>query len=143
MGDDSMHDELTIFTDGGSRGNPGPAASGVVIKTTDGKVIEAFGRYLGDTTNNQAEYKAVLFALQEAKKYNPRRIQFFMDSQLAVRQLNGDYRMKNEFLRPIYDQILKLADQYETSFEHVYREKNKEADAQVNIAIDKALGLKK
>lgn len=136
-----MHDKLIIFTDGGSRGNPGPAASGVVIKTSDGKVIEAFGRFLGSTTNNQAEYKAILFALQEAKKYQPKRIQFFMDSELACRQLNGIYRMKNEALRPIFDEIKRLADNYETTFEHVYREQNKAADEQVNIAIDKALGL--
>src|SRR5690242_10536486 len=137
-----MHEELAIFTDGGSRGNPGPAASGVVIKTADGTVLEAFGKYLGHTTNNQAEYKAILFALRAAKKYQPQRIQFFMDSELAMKQLTGQYRLKNEFLRPIFDDIVRMADQYETSFDHVYRDKNKEADAQVNLAIDKALGIK-
>ncbi len=137
-----MHNQLVIFTDGGSRGNPGPAASGVVISTADGEVVEAFGRYLGDTTNNQAEYKAILFALQAAKKYQPKRIQFFMDSELAMKQLNGLYRMKNEALRPIFDDIKRLASNYEVTFEHVYREKNKAADEQVNLAIDKALGIK-
>lgn len=137
-----MHKEIVIFTDGGARGNPGPAASGVVISTADGKVLEAFGRYLGETTNNQAEYKAILFALQEAKKYQPKRIQFFMDSELAMKQLNGIYRMKNEALRPIFDEIKRLAADYDTTFQHVYRKDNKAADEQVNIAIDRALGLK-
>ena len=137
-----MHDDLIIFTDGGARGNPGPAASGVVISTADGIVIEAFGRYLGETTNNQAEYKAILFALQAAKKYQPKRIQFYMDSELAMKQLNGQYRMKNEALRPIFDEIKRLASHYQVTFEHVYREKNMAADEQVNLAIDQALGLK-
>lgn len=136
-----MHDTIVIFTDGGARGNPGPAASGVVISTSDGKVIEAFGRYLGETTNNQAEYKAILFALQEAKKYSPKRIQFFMDSELAMKQLNGIYKMKNQDLKIIFDEIKKLAADYETTYEHVYRAQNKAADAQVNIAIDQALGI--
>jgi len=137
-----MHEHIIIFTDGGARGNPGPAASGVVIKTADGKVIEAFGRYLGETTNNQAEYKAILFALREAKKYSPKRIQFFMDSELAMKQLNGIYKMKNQDLKIIFDEIKQLATQYETTYQHVYRKDNKEADAQVNLAIDQALGLK-
>jgi len=137
-----MHEEIIIFTDGGARGNPGPAASGVVISTAKGEVIEAFGRYLGETTNNQAEYKAILFGLQEAKKYQPKRIQFFMDSELAMKQLTGVYRMKNEALRPIFDEIKRLAADYETTYEHVYRANNKAADAQVNIAIDKSLGIR-
>jgi ribonuclease HI len=136
-----MNDELIINTDGGSRGNPGPAASGVVIKSADGKVVEAFGRYLGETTNNQAEYKAILFGLQEAKKYRPRRVHFLMDSELACRQLNGQYRVKNKELMPIYTDIKDLERSLEqVTYTHVYREKNQEADAQVNLAIDEALG---
>ncbi len=137
-----MHDTLVIYTDGGARGNPGPAASGVVISTTTGGVVEAFGRYLGETTNNQAEYKAILFALQEAEKYQPKRIQFFLDSELAAKQLNGEYKVKNAELRPIFLEIKRLAERYEISFTHVYRKDNKAADAQVNLAIDRALGLK-
>src|SRR5690242_18772812 len=120
-----MHDELIINTDGGARGNPGPAASGVVIKTTHGKVVEAFGRYLGETTNNQAEYQAILFALEEAKKYQPKRIQFFLDSELATKQLNGQYRVKNADLIPIYLKIKELCQQFEVTFQHVYRKNNK------------------
>lgn len=133
------YNELKIFTDGGSRGNPGPAASGVVILTTDNEVIEAFGRFLGSTTNNVAEWTAVKFALEEAKKYQPKRIQFFMDSELVCRQLNGQYRVKNLGLIPIYNEVKQLASQFNVTFEHVYRENNKLADAQVNLAIDAAL----
>ncbi len=131
--------EVVVFTDGGSRGNPGPSASGVVISTTNDVVIEAFGRFLGVTTNNQAEYKAIKFALEAVAKYSPKRVRCYMDSELAVKQLNGIYRVKNKDLMPIYLDIKKLAQSYETTFEHVYREKNKLADRQVNIAIDEAL----
>lgn len=136
------HQRIQIFTDGGSRGNPGPAASGIVILTTKGEVIEAFGEYLGTATNNVAEYTAIRLALEAAAKYDPKVIECYMDSELAVRQLNGIYRVKNENLRPIFEAIKKLAQGYEITFEHVYREKNKLADAQVNKAIDRALGLK-
>lgn len=136
------YDEIKIFTDGGSRGNPGPAASGIVILTTNDEVIEAFGEYLGETTNNVAEWTAVELALKGAKKYQPKRIQFFMDSELVCRQLNGQYRVKNLGLIPIYNEVKRLAADYDITFQHVYRENNKLADRQVNIAIDQALGLK-
>ncbi len=136
------YDEIKIFTDGGSRGNPGPAASGVVILTTQNDVIEAFGRFLGSTTNNIAEWSAVEFALEEAKKYSPKRIHFFMDSELVCKQLNGQYRVKHPGLIPIHERVVRLAKQFDVNFQHVYREHNKLADAQVNIAIDAALGIK-
>jgi ribonuclease HI len=137
-----IYDEIKIFTDGGSRGNPGPAASGVVILTTDDEVIEAFGRFLGNTTNNIAEWSAVEFALEEAKKYEPKRIQFFMDSELVCKQLNGQYRVKHPGLIPIHQRVVRLAKQFDVKFQHVYRAFNKLADAQVNIAIDEVLGTK-
>jgi ribonuclease HI len=135
-------DELKFFTDGGSRGNPGPSASGVVILTMNDEILEQFGVFLGDTTNNQAEWKAVKFALEAVAKYEPKRVHAYMDSQLVCRQLTGQYRVKNPDLQPIYRDVVQLARQYDTSFEHVYREYNKLADKQVNIAIDQALGLK-
>lgn len=138
----TKHGELVVFTDGGSRGNPGPSASGVVILTTSGEVVEQFGRYLGVTTNNQAEYQAVQLALEAVAKYQPKTVRFYMDSELVCKQLNGLYRVKNLDLRPIYEEIKKLAHSYEVTFEHVYREKNRLADRQVNLAIDAALGLK-
>lgn len=137
------YNEIKIFTDGGSRGNPGPAASGVVLLTTDDEIIEAFGRFLGETTNNVAEWSAVKFALEEAKKFQPKRIWFFMDSELVCKQLNGQYRVKHPGLIPIYLDVKKLAREFDITFAHVYREYNKLADAQVNIAIDEALGIKR
>ena len=137
-----QYPELKFFTDGGSRGNPGPAASGVVILTMNDEVIEAFGQYWGETTNNQAEYRAIRLAMEAVAKYEPTRVHGYMDSELAVKQLNGIYKVKNIDIRPIFHDIVSLAGKYNTTFEHVYRAQNKLADAQVNIAIDKALGLK-
>jgi ribonuclease HI len=138
------YDEIKIFTDGGSRGNPGPAASGVAILTTDDEIIEQFGRFLGETTNNVAEWSAVKFALEEATKYEPQRIQFFMDSELVCRQLNGRYRVKHPGLIPIFEEVVRLAKGFgQVTYQHVYRADNKLADAQVNIAIDAALGIKR
>lgn len=136
-------DELKFFTDGGSRGNPGPSASGIVILTMENEVLEEFGLYLGETTNNVAEWTAVKLAFEAIEKYGPRRVHAYMDSELVCRQLNGQYRVKNPGLQPIYREVIELAKRYDVTFEHVYREKNKLADAQVNGAIDRALGLKK
>jgi ribonuclease HI len=136
-------EQVKFFTDGGSRGNPGPAASGVVILTTEGKVLEQFGQFLGTTTNNVAEWTAVKLAFEAIAKYQPRQIFGFMDSELVCRQLSGQYRVKHPDLQPIYREVLKLASGYEkVTYEHVYRANNKLADAQVNLAIDRALGLK-
>lgn len=136
------YDEIKIYTDGGSRGNPGPSASGVVITTSDDEVIEAFGRYIGITTNNQAEAQALKFALEEAAKYQPKRIECYMDSMLVCMQVQGKWKIKNTELMPVYEDIKKLAQGYEITYEHVYRRFNKLADEQVNIAIDEAQGLK-
>ena len=133
------YDELQFFTDGGSRGNPGPSASGVVILTMKGEVVEAFGEYLGTTTNNVAEWTAVKLALEAIAKYQPKRVHAYMDSELVCRQLNGIYRVKNADLKPLFTATTKLAQAYDVTFEHVYRENNKLADKQVNLAIDAAL----
>jgi ribonuclease HI len=135
-------DELKFFTDGGSRGNPGPSASGIVILSMADEVVEAFGQYLGNTTNNVAEWTAVKLALEAVAKYSPKRVHAYMDSELVCKQLNGQYRVKHPGLQPIFREVVALAKQYDVTFEHVYREKNKLADAQVNLAIDAALGLK-
>ena len=134
--------ELKFFTDGGSRGNPGPSASGIVILDMNDQVLEEFGVYLGDdTTNNVAEWTAVKLALEAIAKYQPKRVHSYMDSELVCKQLNGQYRVKHPGLQPIYRAVIELAKQYDITFEHVYRAYNKLADAEVNKAIDKALGL--
>jgi ribonuclease HI len=130
--------ELVIHTDGGSRGNPGPSAIGVVIDTPDGRHLESFGKYIGKTTNNQAEYRAVIAGLKAAIKYHPRRLRFFLDSELVVKQLNGVYRMKNAALLPLFQEVQALSGAYETSFQHVLRAKNHLADIEVNKALDEA-----
>jgi ribonuclease HI len=135
-------DELKFFTDGGSRGNPGPSASGIVILTMNDEVLEAFGKYLGTTTNNVAEWMAVKFALEAVAKYESRRVHAYMDSELVCKQLSGQYRVKHPGLQPIYQEVVALAKRYDVTFEHVYRDKNKLADAQVNLAIDEALRKK-
>lgn len=137
------YDHIKVYTDGGSRGNPGPAASGIVLLTPEDELIEEFGVYLGETTNNQAEARAVLFAIEAALKHGVKKIDFYMDSMLVCKQLLGEYKIKNEALKPIYEDIWDRVKDLEVTYTHVYREFNKAADAQVNIAIDRALGYNK
>lgn len=136
-----------LYTDGGARGNPGPAGAGFVIyalnnnnEQTD-KLFED-GVYLGEATNNIAEYEAVILGLQKALELNASYLDVVMDSELIVKQLNGEYKVKNEGLAQKYLQIHNLLYKFEkVTFRHVRREFNKEADAQVNKAIDNALGV--
>lgn len=136
---ESAQRELVINTDGGSRGNPGPAAIGVVISTPDGAHLESFGEYIGETTNNQAEYSAVVRAIEEAAKYRPTRIRFLLDSELVVKQLNGQYKVKNADLMPLYSKIVQHIHNQEVTFKHVRREQNTLADIEVNKALDNHL----
>ena len=133
--------KLTINTDGGARGNPGQAGIGVVIKDESGKVVEKFGRYLGDnSTNNQAEYEAVVAALQAAKKLGGTVLEFHMDSELAVRQLNHIYKVKNAELQSLFLKAKNLQAGFsKVTFTHVPRVENREADTLVNEAIDNNL----
>src|SRR6056297_3318577 len=128
---------LQVYTDGGARGNPGPAGIGAVFYDETGKNIKEISEYLGETTNNQAEYKAVLRALQEAKKLGGKELKFYIDSELVVKQLNGEYKVKNKNLQPLFVQIYNLTlDFKKVNFFHVRREKNKEADKLANRAMD-------
>lgn len=137
--------KLIIYTDGGARGNPGPAAAGVVIKNEDGKILAEFGKYLGETTNNQAEYQALILALEKAKEMAclPERqggteIQCFADSELMVKQLNHQYKVRDADLAPLFLKVWNLSTAFKKiSFQHIPRERNKEADKQVNDTLDK------
>ena len=130
-------EHIIIYTDGGSRGNPGPSASGFVIMDEDEHVLEEGGEYLGITTNNQAEYQAVKQALQSAKKFSKGKVDFFIDSLLVVNQMNGIYKIRNRDLWPIHDKINTLAKDFkEVTFTHVRREFNSLADAKVNEVLD-------
>lgn len=135
---------LIIYTDGGSRGNPGPAASGAVLKRMDGGEeveLERVGKYLGTTTNNQAEYTAIIIGLQRAKELGAETVEVVMDSELATKQLNGEYKVKDPGLAERFLEIHHLRPAFRSiSFRHVRREFNKEADAVVNEVLDKEVG---
>ncbi|MEX0934447.1 MAG: ribonuclease HI family protein [Candidatus Saccharimonadales bacterium] len=131
--------KIKIYSDGGSRGNPGPSAAGYVIMTEDGKqILHNGGKYLGVTTNNQAEYQAVKLALEAAEKFSPDEIDFCVDSLLVANQLNGIFKVKNKELWPVYRSIKEQTNRFKkVTFRHVYREDNTLADEQVNIILDK------
>ncbi len=127
---------IKIFCDGGSRGNPGPAAAGVVFVSSEDEVLAEYNEFLGIQTNNFAEYMAVILALKHIEPYKDFKIEFYLDSMLVVKQLNGDYKVKNANIKPIYKEIISLINNLNISFTHVYREDNKLADEQVNICLD-------
>ncbi|MBI3624110.1 4a-hydroxytetrahydrobiopterin dehydratase [Candidatus Saccharibacteria bacterium] len=128
---------VKLFADGGSRGNPGPSASGYALLHMDDQVIYKKGLYLGIATNNQAEYKALKSGLQEAYKLGAREVSVFMDSQLVINQMKGIYRVRNKALWPIHSAIQTMVGKFdEVTFTHVPRELNKLADSMVNEALD-------
>jgi ribonuclease HI len=131
-----------IYTDGASRGNPGKAALGVIIYDKNGQVLAKENKYIGITTNNVAEYKAVILGLETAKKIGATNVKLFADSQLLIRQLLGEYKVKSEGLKPLYMKVKELAITFkEFDPVHVPREKNKEADKLANEALDMELGM--
>lgn len=130
---------LSISTDGGSRGNPGPSASAYIIYNKYNEILESGGSYIGITSNNQAEYTAVLLALKAAQQFASQNdtILFNIDSLLVVNQMNGLYKIKNRELWPINQQIRELMQQFkQVRFNHVPRENNIAADAKVNEILD-------
>lgn len=130
--------KVTIFTDGGARGNPGPAATGVVIKDETGKNIAAYGEYIGEVTNNTAEYRAIISALEKAKTLGATTVNCYLDSLLIVEQLNRQWKVKEPHLQKLFVQAWNAAAQFKkATFHHIRREKNKEADAFVNKTLDR------
>ncbi len=135
-------DKVKIFGDGGSRGNPGPSASGFVVLDMEDNVLVDKGVYLGVTTNNQAEYTALKLALEECQKMGVKEVQVYMDSLLVVNQMKGIFKVKNRDLFPIHENIKEIAKNFQhISYSHVPREFNKLADAAVNRALDDHLGI--
>lgn len=133
-----MYQQVDLFTDGGSRGNPGPAGAGFVISSADGEPILSRGLFLGQATNNIAEYAAIKGALTAAKELGAESIRLFSDSQLLVRQLNGQYKVKSENLKDLHADCMALLASFSSwQVTHIYREKNAEADAMANRAMDK------
>lgn len=130
-------DEVIAYTDGASRGNPGPAALGVYFVTLKGAVLAQIAEPLGEQTNNYAEYMAVIRALQEAHKQNVEVLHLRSDSQLMVRQMLGEYKVKAPGILPLYLRCQELVSKIsKVRFEHVRREFNKEADRLANMALD-------
>ncbi len=129
-----------LFTDGGARGNPGPAGIGGVLKieADSGETrTKSFKEYIGEATNNQAEYQALLAGLRLAAELKVEELIVNLDSELIVKQLRGEYKVKNVDLKPLFAEVLKRTNQFSNiSFQHVPREKNTEADALVNKALD-------
>lgn len=139
-----MPNKIIMYTDGGSRGNPGPAAIGVAIYNERGDMLKSYGKAIGIATNNEAEYGAVIFALQKVKallggeKIKKIQCEVRMDSELVCRQLNSEYKIEQERLFPLFIKIWNLRIDFGAlTFVHVPREQNREADAQVNQALDR------
>jgi ribonuclease HI len=136
--------KIIVYTDGGSRGNPGKAAIGVVFCNEKGQTIKRFGEYIGDDlTNNDAEYQAIIFALKKFKTVFGKAIaeisdvELRADSELVVKQLNGGYRIQNPKMQQFFMEIWNLKFDFKSvKFKHIAREKNKEADGLVNEALD-------
>jgi len=139
------NNSFTIHTDGGSRGNPGPSAIGIVIESKSGTLKKEYSEFLGyDITNNEAEYQAVLFALKKLKalvgkeKSAHATIELYVDSELLERQLNGKFKVKDPEIQKLFLEVWNLKLDFGTvNTHHIYREKNKAADRLVNVALDK------
>lgn len=133
-----MYSHIILYSDGGARGNPGPAGVGVVMYAKDTlEEIQTIAEYIGEATNNQAEYTALLKGLEGAIKLGAQYVECYLDSELVVKQLNREYKVKNKNIAPLFVKVWNLTQQFKSvTFRHVRREKNKVADSLVNKAID-------
>ena len=132
---------LIAHSDGGARGNPGPAGYGVVIKDETGRKVSALSEYLGHQTNNFAEYQGLIAALEYALKHGPKALKLISDSELLVRQIKGIYKVKNAVLQDLHGRAKELIAQMDWfSIGHAFREQNQEADQLANEAMDKGMG---
>src|SRR5262245_39367884 len=128
--------------DGGSRGNPGPAAYGVVIRNPRGEIVTRLKKYIGRTTNNVAEYYGLIAALDYAQSNNVRALHIESDSELLVKQMRGQYKVKSADLKPLFERAKKMSQSFPSfRINHIYREQNREADALANQAMDEVSGI--
>jgi ribonuclease HI len=131
--------KMIMYSDGGARGNPGPGGSGAVL-WYEGKIVGRYGRYLGVTTNNQAEYGGLLMGLEQALEQNTTELEVRMDSLLIVNQCKRTFKVRDAKLQSLYLKVVNLAQRFQKiSYHHVPREQNKDADAMVNLAIDRGI----
>ncbi|MGF1632940.1 MAG: ribonuclease HI family protein [Phycisphaerae bacterium] len=129
---------ITVRFDGGSRGNPGPAGIGVVLEAADGTVIFTLGRFIGVATNNVAEYKALITGLEQASTLGATHVLVMGDSELVIKQMKGQYRVKNPGLKPLYEQAKAVCETFRrVQFDHTRREGNKLTDKLANLAMDR------
>ncbi len=129
--------KIIIYSDGASRGNPGPAGAGAVLKDKNGDLLTEVCDYLGEVTNNQAEYRALLLAVEKAKLLGATELAIHADSELMVKQVLGEYKVKNAGIKPIYQQLTSLLREFSTyTIDYVPRAQNAEADELANVAID-------
>lgn len=134
-----INKKLIIYTDGAARGNPGPAGIGVVVYNENRKKLAEISEYIGKTTNNQAEYRAIVAGIEKAAEIGALELRFYLDSELAVKQLNREYKVKNKELAPLFVKVYNAVLNFKkVTFTHIRREFNKEADKLANMAIDKA-----
>jgi ribonuclease HI len=133
-----MNDTLTLQFDGGSRGNPGPAGIGVVVSSSDGTTLVTLGRFIGKATNNVAEYRGLITAMEEALKLGAKRIIIRGDSELVIKQMKGEYKVRHPDMKPLYAEAQDLLAQFdEAKIEHNLRGKNALADKLANVAMDR------
>lgn len=137
MNDATSDTRLILRTDGASRGNPGPAAAGIVIQREDGTILSQLGQYLGEMPNNQAEYRALIMGLRLVADFQPSAVDVFMDSELVVRQMTGVYQVRDATLRLLYQEAMTLVRKLPyVTFTHVRRAQNAVADRLANQALD-------
>jgi ribonuclease HI len=134
--------KIIIYTDGAARGNPGPAGMGIYICDEKGSVVKEIARYIGETTNNQAEYLALIEGLKAVSEIGADLVEIFADSELMVSQVKGLYKVKNEGLKPLFEEVKSLLQNFSRyNIKHVPRERNREADRLANKAIDEHFDL--
>ncbi len=134
--------KIIIYSDGGARGNPGPAGIGAVLSNDKNEVVAEISKYLGETTNNQAEYQALIAALEKAKELKADELECYLDSELVVKQLNREYKVKNSELATLFLKVHNLSLSFKKiKFIHIRREQNKEADLLANVAMDKGMSI--
>lgn len=131
--------DIKLFTDGGCRGNPGPGAIGVLILDSDNNELKSYAECIGETTNNRAEYMALIKGLDLCAKFTRKRVVCYSDSQLLIKQMTGEWRLKNDKLRELYHEAHKMEDVFEkVVYQHVYRTNTyiKKVDSSLNKAMD-------
>ena len=134
---------LRLRTDGAARGNPGPAGAGILIEDDQGIRVQARHKWLGQMTNNQAEYHALIEGLKAVKDWKPDRLEIYLDSKLVVEQIKGQYKIKEPELQKLYAQATRLLDGLQYEIKHVAREENRGADHLANMAIDEKVPRRK